>query len=65
MKFHPKPFEAAFSTVGFNFDNCQPIGVKAGVKFGDSTSNGSGDMRLPHFVNNDDNDEKGKTPFCL
>ena len=50
-----------------NFDNCQPelvsdvisgavvdlTGVKVPVKFGDSRSNRSRDIRLPHFVTND------------
>ena len=72
-----------------NFDNCQPevvsdvisgtvkdpTGVKV-VKFGDSRSNRSRDLRLPHFVTNscnddDDNDDagvrwsshKGKKPY--
>ena len=51
-----------------NFDNCQPevvsdvisgvvvdsTGVKVRVKFGDSRLNRSRDIRLPHFVTNDD-----------
>ena len=50
-----------------NFDNCQPelvsdvisgavvdpTGVKIRVKFGDSRSNRSRDIRLPDFVTND------------
>ena len=28
----------------------EPKGLKVRVKFGDSRSNRSGDMRLPHFV---------------
>ena len=40
-------------------------GVKAPVKFGDSRSNRSPDIRLPHFVTNnndedDDNDDAGR-----
>ena len=31
-----------------------PAGVKVRVKFGDSGSNRSRDIRLPHFVMNDD-----------
>ena len=51
----------------FNFDNCQPevasdliscmavqyVGVDVCVKFGDSRSNRSQDIRLPHFVTED------------
>ena len=70
-----------------NFDNCQPEvdsdvisgvavdprSVKIHVKVGDSRSNRSRDVRLPHFVTNDDNDDVnrrtllGQTPrvFCL
>ena len=33
------------------------MGVKVPVKYGDSRSNHSRDMRLPHFVTNDDNDD--------
>ena len=57
-----------------NFDNCQlevvsdvisgvvidPTGVKVRVKFGDSRSNRSRDIRLPHFVMND-NDASRRT----
>ena len=62
---------AAFSTV-LNFDNCQPevdsdvifnvvvdpTGMKFLVKFGDSRSNRSRGIRLPHFVTNDDADRR-------
>ena len=71
-----------------NFDNCQlevvsdvisgmvvdPTGVKVPVKFGDSRSNRSRDIRLPHFVTNDsdsgrwtyDNRAKRRiAAFCL
>ena len=44
-----------------------PTGVKVRVKFGDSWSNRSRDIRLPHFVTND-NDNNGvgrRTAFCL
>ena len=34
-----------------------PAGLKVLVKFGDSRSNSSQDIRLPHFVTNDDNDD--------
>ena len=43
-----------------------PTGVNVLVKFGDSRSNGSRDIRLPHFVtndndhDNDDNDDAGR-----
>ena len=60
-----------------NFDNCQseeagdvisgvavnPAGVKARVKFGDSRSNHSQDIRLLRFVTNDnknDDDDAGR-----
>ena len=33
-----------------------PTGMKAHVKFGDSMSNRSRDIRLPHFVANDNDD---------
>ena len=37
-----------------------PTGVKVRVKFG-----GSRDIRLPHFVaNNDDNDDTGRRTLC-
>ena len=64
-----KPSEAAaFSKVFFNVDNCQLevasdviCGVivhltcmKDLVKFGDSRSNHSRHIRLPHFVTNDE-----------
>ena len=35
------------------------VGLDALEKFGDSRSNGSRDMRLPHFVTNDDDDGAG------
>ena len=40
----------------------EPTGMKVRVKFGDSSSNRSRDIRLPHFVtNNDDgNDDAGR-----
>ena len=67
-----KPSDAAFSTV-LNFDNFQPevrsngisgavvdpAGVKAHVKFGDSRSNRSRDIRLPYFITNDNDDDAG------
>ena len=38
----------------------EPTGTKAPVKLGDSRSNRSRDIRLPHFVTNDhDNDDVG------
>ena len=38
-----------------------PTDMKALVKFGDSRSNRSRDIRLPHFVtNDDDNDDAGR-----
>ena len=37
-----------------------PTGVKVPVKFGNSRSNHSRDIRLPHFVTNDDNDDAGR-----
>ena len=52
----------------------EQFGVNVGVQFGDSSSNGSQDIRLPHFVTNDHdhNDDydagvrrsshRGKTP---
>ena len=54
----------------FELDNCQPevvsdiisgvvmetVGEKFRVKYGDSKSKRSRDIRLPHFVTNDDND---------
>ena len=68
-----------------NFDHCQPEvvsdvksgvvvdprGVKVHVKFGDSGSNSSREMRLPHFVTNNDNnindddndDDAGRRPL--
>ena len=41
----------------------EPTGMKSLVKFGDSRSNRSRDIRLPHFVtnDNDDNDNDNKT----
>ena len=56
LRPHFRPF--------FDFDDCQqevvsdviygvvvePAGVKVRVKFGDSRSNSSRDIRLPHFV---------------
>ena len=39
-----------------------PTSVKVPVKFGDSKSNRSRDIRLPHFVTNDDNDAGLWTP---
>ena len=47
----------------------EATGLKVPVKFGVSTSNSSRDMRLPHFVTNDDDTgvgrslQKGKTPL--
>ena len=35
-------------------------GVEAGVKFGDSRSNLSRDIRLPHFAMNDYNNDVGQ-----
>ena len=70
-----KPSETAFRLFFFkkNFDNCQPevaSDVISGVVhryegsckiwFKKSKSNRSQDIRLPHFVTNDDNDA-----FCL
>ena len=49
-----KPSEASFSAVGVVVD---PTGVKVRLKFGDPRSNRSRDIRLPHFVMNDDNNE--------
>ena len=61
------PFQAVFSTDFFlNFDNCQPevasdvvysvvvdpTALKVCVKFGDSRSNCSRDIRLLRFVTN-------------
>ena len=92
-KFHLKPSEAAFSTVSFR-GNFRPevdgdvisgvviytTGVKVHVKFGDSRSTRSLNIRLPHVVTNnhhhdDDNDDAGVcrsshnglriTAFCL
>ena len=68
-----KPSDASFSTVfrtPITSDRKQnidvissavihPNGVKVLVKFGDYTSNLSRDIRLPHFVTNDDNDHAG------
>ena len=39
-------------------DSIQPTGVKVRVNFGDSMSHRSRDMRLPHFVTNDDDDDR-------
>ena len=41
-----------------------PTGVKVRVKFGDSKSNGSQDIRLPHFVTNDV-DAGRRTPMTI
>ena len=78
MKFHLKLYETAFSTVlrddfrpevGSDVISgavVEPTGVKISVKHSDSRSNRSRDIRLPHFVTNDDDDvrqssHKGKT----
>ena len=34
------------------------MGVKVRVKFGDSRSNGSRDIQIPHFATNNDDDNK-------
>ena len=59
-----KPSEASFSNVdNFRAEGCSdvipsvfvdPTGVKVPVKFGDSRTNHSRDIRLPRFVTNDD-----------
>ena len=50
----------------------EPTGVNVHVKFGDSRSNRSPDVRLPYFVTNDDHDAgvrwsspKSKMPCVL
>ena len=45
-----------------------PTGVKVFVKFGDSRSNRSRDIRLPHVVTNDvdnDNDDAGRRTIII
>ena len=37
-----------------------PTGMKIPVKFGDSRSNRSRDLPLPHFVTNNDDDDAGR-----
>ena len=37
-----------------------PTGVKIPVKFGDSRSNRSRNIRLPHFATNDNDDDAGR-----
>ena len=41
-----------------------PAGVKVPVKFGNSRSNRSRDIPLPHFVTNEDNDDDGRWTLC-
>ena len=74
LKFDPKPSEAAFSAIFQTSINADwnrdvisgmivdPSGVKAYVNFGYSRSNRSGDVRLPHFVTNDD--DAGRRTLC-
>ena len=64
LKFDSKPSKAAFLAVFSNFDQCQPevaddvqsgviverTGSDDPVKFGDSRSNRSRDLRAAHFV---------------
>ena len=37
-----------------------PTGVEVSAKFGDSRQNRFLDIRLPHFVTNNDNDDAGR-----
>ena len=80
-KLHLKASEAAFSMAfpdNFRAEVVsdvisamitEPTGVKVRVKFGDCRSNRSRDIRLPHFVTNDDHagerrsSHKRKTPL--
>ena len=65
-----KPSETAFSTVFFRWSfraevvsdviscaNVEQIGNNVPIKFGDFRLNRSLDIRLPHFVTNNDNDD--------
>ena len=76
--FGLKPSEASFSalfrtstTSVYSDVICglfvDPTGVKARVKFGDSRTNRFLDIRLPHFVtnDNDNNDHASRGAFCL
>ena len=38
----------------------EQVGMNTRVKFGDSRSNRSRDIRLPHFVTNDDDNDAGR-----
>ena len=86
-KFHLKPYEAAFSTIFFRLSppevvrdvvsgaNVGQAGEDVPVKFGDSRSNNSRDIRLPHFVRttttttttqvDGPHDNGAKRRFCL
>ena len=70
-KCHLKPSEAALSTAFFRGDfrpevvsdvisgvNVGRFGLDVLVKFGDSNSNGASDIRLPHFMTNDDHHDE-------
>ena len=76
-----KPSDASFLAFFSNVDNFRPTiyfhivtsyqvvdptGIKVHVKFGDSKSHRSRDIRLPHFVtnNSDDNDDAGRRATC-
>ena len=66
----PEVFWGGIFDRSLNFDHCQPqvcsdvisgevidpTGVKVRVKFGDSRSYRSRDIRLPHFMRNDNDD---------
>ena len=69
--YNSEPVAFGIFACFLNFDNCQPeavsdaisgavvepTGMKAHIKFGDSRSNRSQDIRLPpHFVTNNDDD---------
>ena len=82
FKLGPRNFTSCLK-----FDNCQleavcdvmssevvdPTGVDVRAQDGDSRSNRSRDIRLPHFVTSGDDDVEGQTPanaghrlrFCL
>ena len=84
LKFNPKLSEAAFWTVFSNFHKCRRAslmpsylrGSKLGrdgcrVKFDDSSTHRSPDIRTTHFVMDDERrhwtkvNTYGRTPFCL
>ena len=54
--FRPEAASDVISGVGV-----EQVGMKVRVKFGDSMSNRYRDIRLPHFVTNEDNDVGRRT----